>query len=62
MVFLELRRHIPEAGLGVWNEVSDLPLGLHFGPYEGQITDDEEAANSAPKPESAYIIALCSHL
>ncbi|ELR54538.1 Histone-lysine N-methyltransferase PRDM9, partial [Bos mutus] len=37
---------IPEAGLGVWNEVSDLPLGLHFGPYEGQITDDEEAANS----------------
>ncbi|XDB53565.1 hypothetical protein AB1E18_007081 [Capra hircus] len=37
---------IPEAGLGVWNEASDLPLGLHFGPYEGQITDDEEAANS----------------
>ena len=25
---------------------SDLPLGLHFGPYEGQITDNEEAANS----------------
>ncbi|XP_068820523.1 LOW QUALITY PROTEIN: histone-lysine N-methyltransferase PRDM9-like [Capricornis sumatraensis] len=37
---------IPEAGLGVWNEASDLPVGLHFGPYEGQITDDEEAANS----------------
>ncbi|XP_065775598.1 histone-lysine N-methyltransferase PRDM9-like [Muntiacus reevesi] len=37
---------IPDAGLGVWNEASDLPLGLHFGPYEGQITDDEEAANS----------------
>ncbi|KAB0337937.1 hypothetical protein FD754_024905, partial [Muntiacus muntjak] len=37
---------IPDAGLGVWNETSDLPLGLHFGPYEGQITDDEEAANS----------------
>ncbi|CAI9160037.1 unnamed protein product [Rangifer tarandus platyrhynchus] len=37
---------IPDAGLGVWNEVSDLPRGLHFGPYEGQITDDEEAANS----------------
>ncbi|XP_073933902.1 histone-lysine N-methyltransferase PRDM9-like [Castor canadensis] len=37
---------IPEAGLGVWNESSDLPLGLHFGPYEGQITEDEEAANS----------------
>ncbi|XP_042776134.1 probable histone-lysine N-methyltransferase PRDM7 isoform X2 [Panthera leo] len=37
---------IPEAGLGVWNEASDLPLGTHFGPYEGQITEDEEAANS----------------
>ncbi|OWK03981.1 hypothetical protein Celaphus_00014157, partial [Cervus elaphus hippelaphus] len=37
---------IPDAGLGVWNEASDLPRGLHFGPYEGQITDDEEAANN----------------
>uniref|UniRef100_A0A8C5L519 SET domain-containing protein n=1 Tax=Jaculus jaculus TaxID=51337 RepID=A0A8C5L519_JACJA len=37
---------IPDAGLGVWNEASDLPVGLHFGPYEGQITEDEEAANS----------------
>ncbi|XP_035873660.1 histone-lysine N-methyltransferase PRDM9-like isoform X3 [Phyllostomus discolor] len=37
---------IPEAGLGVWNEVADLPLGLHFGPYEGHITEDEEAAKS----------------
>ncbi|XP_019495551.1 PREDICTED: probable histone-lysine N-methyltransferase PRDM7, partial [Hipposideros armiger] len=37
---------IPEAGLGVWNEASDLPLGLNFGPYEGHITEDEEAANS----------------
>ncbi|XP_047645089.1 histone-lysine N-methyltransferase PRDM7, partial [Phacochoerus africanus] len=37
---------IPEAGLGVWNEAHDLPLGLHFGPYEGQVTEDEEAANS----------------
>uniref|UniRef100_A0A8C9IV44 SET domain-containing protein n=1 Tax=Piliocolobus tephrosceles TaxID=591936 RepID=A0A8C9IV44_9PRIM len=35
---------IPQAGLGVWNEASDLPLGLHFGPYEGQITG--EAANN----------------
>ncbi|KAI5138697.1 putative Histone-Lysine N-Methyltransferase Prdm7 [Manis pentadactyla] len=37
---------IPEAGLGVWNETSYLPLDLHFGPYEGHITEDEEAANS----------------
>ncbi|XP_054423774.1 histone-lysine N-methyltransferase PRDM9 [Pteronotus mesoamericanus] len=37
---------IPKAGLGVWNEAADLPVGLHFGPYEGQITEDEEAAKS----------------
>uniref|UniRef100_A0A8C9DP89 PR/SET domain 7 n=1 Tax=Prolemur simus TaxID=1328070 RepID=A0A8C9DP89_PROSS len=37
---------IPQAGLGVWNEASELPLGLHFGPYEGQVTEDEEAAHS----------------
>ncbi|XP_036917915.1 probable histone-lysine N-methyltransferase PRDM7 [Sturnira hondurensis] len=24
---------IPEAGLGVWNEAADLPVGLYFGPY-----------------------------
>ncbi|KAM5326033.1 histone-lysine N-methyltransferase PRDM7-like isoform 3-T6 [Glossophaga mutica] len=37
---------IPEAGLGVWNEAADLPMGLHFGLYEGHIAEDEEAANS----------------
>ncbi|KAM5291614.1 histone-lysine N-methyltransferase PRDM9-like [Glossophaga mutica] len=37
---------IPEAGLGVWNEAADLPVGLYFGPYEGHITEDEEAAKS----------------
>ncbi|KAM5291547.1 histone-lysine N-methyltransferase PRDM9-like isoform 2-T2 [Glossophaga mutica] len=37
---------IPEAGLGVWNEAADLPVGLHFGSYEGHITEDEEAAKS----------------
>ncbi|KAF6072962.1 hypothetical protein HJG60_015508 [Phyllostomus discolor] len=37
---------IPEAGLGVWNEASDLPVGLCFGPFEGQITQDEEASES----------------
>ncbi|XP_036915364.1 probable histone-lysine N-methyltransferase PRDM7 [Sturnira hondurensis] len=37
---------IPEAGLGVWNEAADLLVGLHFGPYEGHITEDEEAAKS----------------
>ncbi|XP_060993699.1 histone-lysine N-methyltransferase PRDM9-like [Dama dama] len=44
---LRIRRSgIPKAGLGVWNEASDLPLGLHFGPYEGQIIDNEEASHS----------------
>ncbi|XP_035875916.1 histone-lysine N-methyltransferase PRDM9-like [Phyllostomus discolor] len=37
---------IPESGLGVWNEAADLPVGLHFGPYEGHITEDQEAAKS----------------
>ncbi|XP_058515291.1 histone-lysine N-methyltransferase PRDM7-like, partial [Ochotona princeps] len=37
---------IPEAGLGVFNEASDLPLGLHFGPFEGKITEVEEEADS----------------
>ncbi|XP_071076465.1 histone-lysine N-methyltransferase PRDM9-like [Desmodus rotundus] len=37
---------IPEAGLGVWNEASDLPVGLCFGPFEGQVTQDEEASKT----------------
>ncbi|XP_023364895.1 histone-lysine N-methyltransferase PRDM9-like [Otolemur garnettii] len=37
---------IPQAGDGVWNEACELPLGLHFGPYEGQVLEDEEAARS----------------
>ncbi|KAM8804115.1 histone-lysine N-methyltransferase PRDM9-like [Rhynchonycteris naso] len=37
---------IPEAGLRVWNEASLLPVGLHFGPYGGQITENEEAGNN----------------
>ena len=37
---------LPEAGLGMQNMVSDLLLGLIFGPYEGHITDDEEATKS----------------
>uniref|UniRef100_A0A8D0DIW2 Histone-lysine N-methyltransferase PRDM9 n=1 Tax=Salvator merianae TaxID=96440 RepID=A0A8D0DIW2_SALMN len=37
---------IPKAGLGIWNEGEILLPGIHFGPYEGTITEDEEAANS----------------
>ncbi|XP_053435356.1 histone-lysine N-methyltransferase PRDM7-like [Nycticebus coucang] len=37
---------IPRAGLGEWNKASELQLGLNFGPYEGQITEDEGAPRS----------------
>ncbi|KAM8927800.1 histone-lysine N-methyltransferase PRDM9-like [Pelodytes ibericus] len=37
---------IPRAGLGVWNEAKTLSKGIHFGPYEGIATDEEEAATS----------------
>uniref|UniRef100_A0A8C3FMZ6 PR/SET domain 7 n=1 Tax=Chrysemys picta bellii TaxID=8478 RepID=A0A8C3FMZ6_CHRPI len=37
---------IPQAGLGVWNEADTLPIGVHFGPYDGRITEDEEAAHN----------------
>ncbi|XP_075436988.1 histone-lysine N-methyltransferase PRDM9-like [Ascaphus truei] len=40
------RSSIPRAGLGVWNEAAILQKGVHFGPYEGIITDEEEGANS----------------
>ncbi|ELK09447.1 Histone-lysine N-methyltransferase PRDM9 [Pteropus alecto] len=46
---------IPEAGLGVWNEASNLPLGLLFGPYEGQVTEHEEAANSPPDEDQNLV-------
>nr|XP_034973424.1 histone-lysine N-methyltransferase PRDM9-like [Zootoca vivipara] len=37
---------IPKAGFGVWNEGEILSPGIHFGPYEGKITEEDEAANS----------------
>ncbi|XP_040824831.1 probable histone-lysine N-methyltransferase PRDM7 [Ochotona curzoniae] len=36
---------IPEAGLGVFNETSDLPLGLHFGAFEGEIIEVKQQSN-----------------
>ncbi|XP_004648858.1 probable histone-lysine N-methyltransferase PRDM7, partial [Octodon degus] len=39
--------NIPGTGLGVWNGNSTLPVDVHFGPYEGQITEDEEAGHSS---------------
>ncbi|XP_053093255.1 histone-lysine N-methyltransferase PRDM9-like isoform X2 [Pangasianodon hypophthalmus] len=37
---------IPDAGLGVFNKGETIPLGAHFGPYEGDLVDREEAMNS----------------
>ncbi|XP_060789255.1 histone-lysine N-methyltransferase PRDM9-like [Neoarius graeffei] len=44
---LEIRRSgLPDAGLGVFNKGEILPVGTHFGPYEGELVDSEEAMNS----------------
>ncbi|XP_060782178.1 zinc finger protein ZFP2-like [Neoarius graeffei] len=44
---LEIRESsIPHAGLGVFNEGETVPVGAHFGPYQGDLVDGEEAKNS----------------
>lgn len=37
---------IPNAGLGVFNMGETVPVGVHFGPYQGDLVDCEEAINS----------------
>uniref|UniRef100_UPI00398E9A3A histone-lysine N-methyltransferase PRDM9-like n=1 Tax=Pristiophorus japonicus TaxID=55135 RepID=UPI00398E9A3A len=37
---------IRKAGLGVWNEGQVIPKGMHFGPYEGVVSNEETAAVS----------------
>ncbi|XP_062859446.1 histone-lysine N-methyltransferase PRDM9-like [Trichomycterus rosablanca] len=37
---------IPDAGLGVFNMGETVPIGAHFGPYQGELVDQEEAMNS----------------
>ncbi|MCJ8734513.1 hypothetical protein PDJAM_G00236530 [Pangasius djambal] len=45
---LEIRKSsIPDAGLGVFNSSDTIPVGAHFGPYQGDTVDREEAMNSA---------------
>ncbi|XP_062861769.1 histone-lysine N-methyltransferase PRDM9-like [Trichomycterus rosablanca] len=34
------------AGLGVFNKGETIPVGMHFGPYQGELVDREEAMNS----------------
>ncbi|KAL4660498.1 histone-lysine N-methyltransferase PRDM9-like [Arapaima gigas] len=47
------RSSIPEAGLGVFNQGETVPVGTHFGPYEGEVTTREEAM------ESSYSWVIC---
>ncbi|KAF4083073.1 hypothetical protein AMELA_G00135870 [Ameiurus melas] len=37
---------IPDAGLGVFNMGEAVPIGAHFGPYQGDLVDCVEAKNS----------------
>ncbi|XP_062862105.1 histone-lysine N-methyltransferase PRDM9-like isoform X4 [Trichomycterus rosablanca] len=44
---LEAREsNIPDTGLGVFNKGETVPVGAHFGPYEGELVEQEEAMNS----------------
>ncbi|KAM9468208.1 uncharacterized protein Hap1MRO34_014875 [Clarias gariepinus] len=44
---LEIQKSgIPNAGLGVFNTGETVPVGAHFGPYQGELVDREEAMNS----------------
>ncbi|KAF4087382.1 hypothetical protein AMELA_G00095080 [Ameiurus melas] len=44
---LDIRKSgIPSAGLGVFNKGETVPVGAHFGPYQGELVDREEAMNS----------------
>ncbi|KAJ8284465.1 hypothetical protein COCON_G00033150 [Conger conger] len=44
---------IPGAGLGVFNQRELVPVGMHFGPFEGEVTSREKAL------ESSYAWAIC---
>lgn len=41
------RSSISNAGLGVFNQGQTVPLGMHFGPFDGEVTSEEKALDSA---------------
>uniref|UniRef100_A0A8C1WBV5 PR domain containing 9 n=1 Tax=Cyprinus carpio TaxID=7962 RepID=A0A8C1WBV5_CYPCA len=41
------RSSISNAGLGVFNQGETVPLGMHFGPFDGEVTSQEKALDSA---------------
>lgn len=41
------RSSISNAGLGVFNQGQTVPLGMHFGPLDGEVTCEEKALDSA---------------
>ncbi|XP_059387586.1 histone-lysine N-methyltransferase PRDM9 [Carassius carassius] len=40
------RSSISNAGLGVFNNGQTVPLGMHFGPFDGELTSEEKAMDS----------------
>ncbi|KAJ8364682.1 hypothetical protein SKAU_G00135130 [Synaphobranchus kaupii] len=47
------RSSIPGAGLGVFNQGQLVPVGMHFGPFQGEMTSREKAI------ESSYSWVIC---
>lgn len=41
------RSSFPNAGLGVFNQGQTVPLGMHFGPFEGDVISEEKALDSS---------------
>ncbi len=41
------RSSISNAGLGIFNQGQTVPLGMHFGPFDGEVTSEEKALDSA---------------
>lgn len=44
------------ACVGVFNKGQVVPVGMHFGPYEGELVNREDAMNS----EYSWVVSLCS--